>query len=1260
MFLPNFVYILIMRNEKIIRRAFNAGEVSKRFKHRNDVEKHAYSCEKLENFYVSPLGAISRRKGTQLIGSLGSTDKDDTVRLVPFEYNRDLSYLLVFHSADVEKETFVCKSDEFSLSDEFSICFTIPKYDTYFDVLKKSDLIISLFTDSSMTIYCGAYAEHIPIKEGDKITLTYNKNATPFWKLFINGDNDNSVDSLCYYNDKRDSLVLSSRQKGDMLGLKLFAFDMSKENAYYTPADYSNGKSEDISSVLKESDYRVFRCNHNVNDEEMLIDTLECLKANIIPKLRGELQEGSGVVYEISPTIKDISEFSEYLKYDSECSAFDLYVKKSEVPSVDNFQPQYTDADGEVWVKYVGKPSSISWDENNKITVHNGVKFQASDELWEGLVSDANNYSALWNSTDLAEQARAHQYAIEGYKKAFKMFGFECVLNDILTYNPEDITGKREEVMPDASDEEWEEYANEIINGKLHLYLQNILSSLCGIGQFKSNCDYSSFSTYDINGFADFKNSPMPLAYDFIVVPFKIPVGTSIDDFKKQVEGPQCIFPNASSGVSVYGLSGDYNQVDDKLDGTHTFNIEYIVFAVPIANCAGESTYSDTIKTTLKVSNVLLDKDLKWSSTKVVKLDACDVSGNYICKDIDTQIPVDALHEFQYKQAGAYVYLAHSLFKPTLLKFDGKTFIVEDAVKFEPSKTEWESDLVIKLDNSDKSDTCYTDETVTITSNKDFFDTSMLDMQLKLEYKDERVREYKWAHTTSTNPTGNTTPAFALCGEICVRLEGGIWDGVLVLEESTDNGKTWNEIARTTSIEGSSNSEIIREIYDPTSLVRVRMAESNYCSVGSGEQIYDYKRGCFFQVIIKGTTAVWGKIVGVESPRKAWLKLISPCRSKFTTKYVYRSAWGAGFGYPRTVDIHEERLTLAGTQKNPATVWLSQTNNWDNFRSVSNLETDPLSYNLASDDGEPISWLVSREDLMIGLGSSEWSLGSRESGEALTQSIVKASDQSSDGVEYIMPVKVGGMVVYVRRGNREIASMSYDFANDSYNSISLTTMNPEILGGGAVNIFNQLSPRNNLFVLRKDGILAVFTFDKENNVMAWSRFTFGEGVVSACSLSTGIFRSIFMVVRRNGIMCIERLDANESETDNWLDCVPINSDITIPDGLKTSVNYTSIVKTTPIFTDLIANVHSLRVYLVDSYGGEYRVVGYNENGDAVEPEFREIQPRENEIFDTSNKVRDYRFSGVVRSGNLEEASIELRTNKPAPFEITAIGADIRG
>ena len=130
------------------------------------------------------------------------------------------------------------------------------------------------------------------------------------------------------------------------------------------------------------------------------------------------------------------------------------------------------------------------------------------------------------------------------------------------------------------------------------------------------------------------------------------------------------------------------------------------------------------------------------------------------------------------------------------------------------------------------------------------------------------------------------------------------------------------------------------------------------------------------------------------------------------------------------------------------------------------MDTDPLSYTLASDSGEPISWIVSRSDLMIGLGTSEWSLGSRDAGQALTASIVHASNQSEDGVEYIMPAKVGNMVVYVRRGNRELGSIAYDFAQDAYNSISLTTMNPEILGDGAKVMFNQLSPRNNVWVVR--------------------------------------------------------------------------------------------------------------------------------------------------------------------------------------------------
>ncbi len=292
---------------------------------------------------------------------------------------------------------------------------------------------------------------------------------------------------------------------------------------------------------------------------------------------------------------------------------------------------------------------------------------------------------------------------------------------------------------------------------------------------------------------------------------------------------------------------------------------------------------------------------------------------------------------------------------------------------------------------------------------------------------------------------------------------------------------------------------------------------------------------------------------------------------------------------------------------------------------------------------------------MIGLGSSEWSLGSRDASQSLTSSIVRASNQSEDGVEYIMPAKAGNMVIYVRRGNLELGSITYDFASDAYNSISLTTMNPQILGDGVVNIFNQLSPQNRIYALRKDGIVAVFTFDKENNVAAWSRFILGDGVVSACALSTGGFKSVFFVVKRNGYLCLERLDPNEMKTGNWKDCVPISDKIGVPNGLETSVPYESIVRTTPIFAEGNVKIYNVEFMMLNSYGGEYRLVGWTTDGKPFkhEEDWRRIRMG-GDVLPGKPTPKDYRFMGNCDSGFLEEASIEVRTSEASPFTMCAM------
>ena len=208
-------------------------------------------------------------------------------------------------------------------------------------------------------------------------------------------------------------------------------------------------------------------------------------------------------------------------------------------------------------------------------------------------------------------------------------------------------------------------------------------------------------------------------------------------------------------------------------------------------------------------------------------------------------------------------------------------------------------------------------------------------------------------------------------------------------------------------------------------------------------------------------------------------------------------------------------------------------------------------------------------------------------------------------------------------------------------------------------MFNQLSPRNNLWVVRRDGIASVFTYDKENNVAAWSRMTFGDGVLSACAISTGGFKSVFLAVKRGNYLCLERLDPNELGTNNWLDCVPISDSIALPDDLNHSAKFESIVKTTPIFLEGNVRILDIKIYLLNSIGGKFRISGFDQNSNPCADQWRNILPLESEFLQNPSP-RDCRFCGSCDTGYLEEASIEISSDSPAPFEIAAIGINAKG
>lgn len=73
---------------------FNAGELSPKMIGRNDVSQYGKGCRKLQNFLVTPYGAVERRPGTKFLSRAKYSDK--MVRLIRFVFSSEIAYVCEF------------------------------------------------------------------------------------------------------------------------------------------------------------------------------------------------------------------------------------------------------------------------------------------------------------------------------------------------------------------------------------------------------------------------------------------------------------------------------------------------------------------------------------------------------------------------------------------------------------------------------------------------------------------------------------------------------------------------------------------------------------------------------------------------------------------------------------------------------------------------------------------------------------------------------------------------------------------------------------------------------------------------------------------------------------------------------------------------------------------------------------------------------------------------------------------------------------
>jgi hypothetical protein len=214
-------------------------------------------------------------------------------------------------------------------------------------------------------------------------------------------------------------------------------------------------------------------------------------------------------------------------------------------------------------------------------------------------------------------------------------------------------------------------------------------------------------------------------------------------------------------------------------------------------------------------------------------------------------------------------------------------------------------------------------------------------------------------------------------------------------------------------------------------------------------------------------------------------------RNQRNTKFWAFGAFSSTRGYPRSVAMHEQRLCFGGTSSQPNTIWCSQIDNFENFKTGVTA-SDAVQFTLAASEGNRINWMYSQSQLLIGTSGDEWTIGSADSSASLSATNVQASRQSSYGSKYMRAALVNDVLLFVQRNGRKVRELVYELNKDGWVAPDLTLLAEHITSGEIVEVAYQQQPDAVLWCVRGDGTLIAMTYERDQKVVGWHRHVIAD------------------------------------------------------------------------------------------------------------------------------------------------------------------------
>lgn len=228
--------------------------------------------------------------------------------------------------------------------------------------------------------------------------------------------------------------------------------------------------------------------------------------------------------------------------------------------------------------------------------------------------------------------------------------------------------------------------------------------------------------------------------------------------------------------------------------------------------------------------------------------------------------------------------------------------------------------------------------------------------------------------------------------------------------------------------------------------------------------------------------------------------------------------------YPSTCAIHQGRLWLGGSKREPSTLWASAVFNYDDFTPASGALTFTLTSNGA------IQWLSALKNLLIGTDQGLVIGRSASGGTApITEDNFSFPTEQVWGTARITPAQNGDRIMLATSDLSKIRSL-FDGGDsrNGYDSMETSFFAEHLTRNRIIDVMYAANPRYQLSCLLSDRTIASSTYFEGVNINAWYRMTTSDPIESITDSNDIIGTSGWYLVRRNNGLALEVKNASES------------------------------------------------------------------------------------------------------------------------------------